>query len=156
MPFRRILLLPVAICLTGCVQRELVVKTDPPGAVVYLNDRELGRTPFTKEFLWYGNYDVIVRKDGYKTLKTTAEITAPFWQWVPFDVITDFVPLRDDETMNFKLVPDAPSDPAVLLANGQQLQQELASSEHTIHKNVLNVRPATRPTTEPALDHGAD
>jgi hypothetical protein len=109
----------------GCVQREMVVISDPPGAVVTLNDREMGRTPFKKQFLWYGNYDVVLRKDGYQTLKTTAEITAPIWQFVPFDLITDFLPLRDEETISFKLKPDSPTDPMLLLKRGQEMQRDL-------------------------------
>ncbi len=148
----RVLILSASLVSVGCVQRVLNVQSDPPGAVVTLNDREVGRTPFKKEFLWYGNYDVVVRKDGYKTLKTTAEITAPFWQWVPLDVITDFVPLRDEEAMNFKLAPDAPTEPMALMARGQDFKQSLESSEHTIRRNVLNVKPAARPSTEPSTE----
>ena len=78
---RRAHFFSIITCLLpiGCVQREMNVQSNPPGAVVYLNDREMGRTPFTKQFLWYGNYDVVLRKEGYQTLKTNAEITAPFW-----------------------------------------------------------------------------
>jgi hypothetical protein len=156
MDCRRILLLAAPLMLIGCMQRELVVQSDPPGAIVSLNDREVGRTPFKKTFLWYGNYDVVVRKDGYRTLKTTDEVTAPFWQWVPFDLLTDFLPLHDEEEMHFSLKPDTPSDPVALMANGQQMKDQLASSEFTVHKNVLNVHPAPRPSTQPLLEHGAD
>jgi hypothetical protein len=138
----------------GCVQREMVVISDPPGAVVTLNDREMGRTPFKKQFLWYGNYDVVLRKDGYQTLKTTAEITAPIWQFVPFDLITDFLPLRDEETISFKLKPDSPTDPMLLLKRGQEMQRDLESSEHTVHKAALEVHPTTRSTTQPDVRNG--
>ncbi len=134
----------------GCVQRQLSVQSNPPGAVVYLNDREMGRTPFTHEFLWYGNYDVVVRADGYQTLKTTREITAPWWQFVPLDAVTDFLPLQDHETMNFTLTPEKPVDPAAVLARGLQMQQQLEGSEHTVHHAVLDVKPATQTTTGPS------
>jgi hypothetical protein len=133
----------------------MTVLTDPPGAVVFLNDREMGRTPFTHEFLWYGNYDVLIRKDGCQTLKTTAEITAPWWQFVPLDAVTDFLPLQDHETISFKLKPDVSVDPQTLLAHGEQMQRELEGSEHTVRHSVLDVHPATKPatksTTEPAV-----
>jgi hypothetical protein len=151
---KRILIMSMATILLGCVQREMVVTSDPPGAVVTLNDREMGRTPFRKQFLWYGNYDVVLRKDGYQTLKTTAEITAPFWQFVPFDAITDFLPLRDEETISFKMQPDVPTDPKVFLHRGQEMQKDLESSEHTVHKAALIVHPATRPATQPDVHSG--
>jgi hypothetical protein len=133
----------------GCVQRVMTVQTNPPGALVYLNDRELGRTPFSKPFLWYGNYDVVIRKEGYETLKTTAEVTAPYWQFVPFDMVTDFLPLTDEETLKFSLKPQEQADPGALLQHGEQMQDQLESSRHTIRKNVLDVHPTTRPTTNP-------
>jgi hypothetical protein len=150
---KRIFISAIATIPLGCVQREMVVISDPPGAVVSLNDREMGRTPFRKTFLWYGNYDVVLRKDGYQTLKTTAEITAPFWQFVPFDLITDFLPLRDEQTIRFKLKPDVPTDSVVLLRRGQEMQRDLEASEHTVHKAALIV-PTTRPTSQPAARNG--
>ena len=40
----------------GCVEREMTLTTDPPGALVYVSDKEIGRTPVTQPFLWYGDY----------------------------------------------------------------------------------------------------
>jgi len=146
---KRALLILLALLPLGCVQRQMTVLTDPPGAVVYLNDREMGRTPFSRQFLWYGNYDVVIRKDGYQTLKTTAEITAPFWQFVPLDAVTDFLPLKDEETIRFSLKPAVPVDPKLLLQRGEQMQADLESSQYTVHKSALEVHPTTRPTTQP-------
>jgi hypothetical protein len=143
---------------SGCVQRQMDIRTDPPGAVVFMNDREIGRTPFNREFLWYGVYDVVIRKDGYQTLKTTATINPPLWQLVPLDLVTDFLPLKDERVVSFSLKPDAPVDPAVLMQNAEQMQGDLESSEHTIHHHVMevhppapSVHPASRPaSTQPA------
>jgi hypothetical protein len=54
----------------GCVERELVAESEPSGALVSLNDLEVGRTPLGREFQWYGTYDATVRQDGYETLRT--------------------------------------------------------------------------------------
>ena len=136
---------------TGCVERVMHVRSDPPGAVVTLNDREVGRTPFDREFLWYGNYDVVARADGYQGLKTTREVNAPWWQWVPFDLFTDFLPVRDDEGIELKLVPLGPPDPVGTVARGEAMRGRLEASEHTTHRQVLSVPKATRPAAaEPA------
>jgi hypothetical protein len=137
---------------SGCVSRVMHVRSDPPGAAVWLNDRQVGRTPFDKEFLWYGNYDVVVRADGYETLKTNRGLTAPWWQWVPFDLLTDFLPVRDDQTIQLKLKPQGPPDPAGTLARGEQMRLELESSGFTTHKNVLAIRPAAKPSTAPTTE----
>ena len=61
------LLLLFVAAVTGCnrVERNLQVTSNPPGALVYLNGQEAGRTPMNKSFVWYGTYDVQVRKEGY-------------------------------------------------------------------------------------------
>ncbi len=138
---------------TGCVSRVMHVRSDPAGAAVWMNDRQVGRTPFDKEFLWYGDYDVVARAEGYQTLKATREVTAPWWQWVPFDLLTDFLPVRDDETIELKMKPQGTPDPAATLVRGEQLKLQLELSDHTTHRQVLSVRPTSRtatPTTEPA------
>ena len=57
-----------ALLGAGCgVERTLQVNSDPPGALVSLNGEEVGRTPMRKMFLWYGTYDLELRKDGYLT-----------------------------------------------------------------------------------------
>lgn len=44
--------------LSGCVERLITVKSNPSGAIVFLNDEEIGRTPATVPFRFYGVYDV--------------------------------------------------------------------------------------------------
>ena len=50
---------------TGCVRRTIRITTEPPNALVFLNDQEIGRSEVATDFLWYGDYDVIIRKKGY-------------------------------------------------------------------------------------------
>ena len=76
----------------GCVEQTMTIKSDPPGALVYLNDQEVGRTPLKRDFIWYGNYQVEVRKEGYETLKTHKWITAPIYGWVPLDLFAQLQP----------------------------------------------------------------
>ena len=58
----------IAVALLFCggcgVERTLQIESDPPGALVTLNGNEVGRTPTRKEFVWYGTYDVQLRRRG--------------------------------------------------------------------------------------------
>ena len=86
------LLAPAALLLiplSGCVERTVKITTDPPEAVVIINDEEVGVSPTRFSFLWYGDYDIILRKPGYKTLKTHYRIDPPWYQWPPFDLIAE-------------------------------------------------------------------
>ena len=61
----------------------------PEGVRVILNDREIGRTPATVEFTWYGDYDVVYRLKGYQTVKTNVVIKKPVYQMFPFDFVAE-------------------------------------------------------------------
>ena len=111
------------------------IQSDPPGALVYLNDHEIGRTPVKTDFEWYGNYEIELRLDGHKTLKTTQWVVAPFWNWIPFDLVAAVQPMRlkDEHYLYFKLQTEtvAEADPGELLKRGQQMKTQLESSQFT-------------------------
>ena len=136
----------VLIC-GGCakVQRTISINSDPPGAVLIMNDQEVGRTPITRDFIWYGWYDVVLRKEGYKTLKTRAKVIAPPWQWPPFDLAAEFSParLKDRHKLMFTLEPEeeVPSNDE-MLGRADQMRAQLESSQFTRN-------PSTRAVTQP-------
>lgn len=137
---RRVAAIFLLLSVTGCVQRQLSIDSDPPGALVYLNGQEAGRTPLEKDFVWYGTYDVQLRQDGYETLKTRAAVIAPWWQWPPFDLFAELFPLTDRHTHSFKLTPaaDGAIDLDQILANAESLRSQMQSTR------------VTPPTTRPA------
>jgi hypothetical protein len=145
-------LIPVwIICLIilggGCVERTLTITSNPPGALVFLNDQEAGRTPFTKRFVWYGYYDVQVRKEGYQTLKVTTPVIAPWWQWVPFDFVAELVPvkLQDPHEVYYRLQRHVGLviDPDAIVDRAEDLRDRLESSRF----RTPATQPATQPTT---------
>ena len=38
----------------AAVRRRITIKTDPPGALVYIDDQEIGVTPVSTSFTYYG------------------------------------------------------------------------------------------------------
>jgi hypothetical protein len=125
----------------GCVQRTMKLTSDPPGALIYLNGVEVGRTPVERDFTWYGTYDVEVRKDGYETLKTRSKVIAPWWQWVPIDLFAEALPLRDRRWLSYTMTPisQAAVDPQQMLNRAEAMRPQLESSPHTRE-------PTTQPT----------
>ncbi len=103
----------------GCVERSLTIRTDPPGAYVYLNDAYKGESPLTQEFHWYGTYRVMVRKEGYARVEDHKLLRAPIYLWIPFDLIAELLPMRihDERTWSYTLEPlealPMPTPPAV-------------------------------------------
>jgi hypothetical protein len=115
----------------GCVQRKLTITSEPSGAIVTMNDQDVGRTPFTRDFTWYGWYDVAVRKDGYDTVKAHSKVIAPWWQWFPIDLVTEVLPLTDRQELHYSLKPAStqPADQSAVITRARAMKGELQGSE---------------------------
>ena len=94
-----------AAALGGCVEREMKITTEPAGALVYVSDREVGRTPLSLPFTWYGDYDVLIRMNGYQTLRANADISPPWYEVPPLDLLSHMAPwtYRDQRYLHYKL-----------------------------------------------------
>lgn len=79
----------VAAGQCGCVERRFVIESDPPGALVLVNGQPLGTTPVDGHFIYYGNYDFTLVKDGYETLHVDQRIRAPWYQWPLVDFASE-------------------------------------------------------------------
>lgn len=90
-PALPLLLLPA---LAGCLSRTMVITSTPPGATVYLNDVEIGRTPVETEFEWYGVYDVRLHLEGYEPLVTSRQARTPLHELPGVDFFTTLAPVR--------------------------------------------------------------
>jgi hypothetical protein len=89
----------------GCVRRQLTIRTDPPGAQVFVNDQLKGQSPVTYDFTWYGWHRITLRKDGYARLDDRRKLKAPVYLWVPFDLVMELMPfaVRDTHTWDYQL-----------------------------------------------------
>lgn len=69
-----------------------MITTEPSGALLWLNDREVGRTPVEVDFDYYGTYDVRLEQDGYEPMMTSGKADAPWWDTVVLDLFAEAVP----------------------------------------------------------------
>ena len=76
---------------SGCVERRLTINTEPQGALIALNDEDIGTSPVTIGFEWYGDYNVRISKDGYETLKTHRLLKGPWYDKFPFDFFAQVI-----------------------------------------------------------------
>ena len=100
-----IIVLAAAVWLGGCVERELRLTSEPDGVLVFISDVEVGRTPVTVPFTWYGDYDIILRREGYETLNTHANLSPPIYEIPPFDLLSAVAPwtYHDRRYLHYKL-----------------------------------------------------
>jgi hypothetical protein len=108
-PLGRLLLCALVMVLaTGCVQRRMTIRSNPPGALVYIDNYEIGTTPVSVDYIYYGTREIRLIKDGFETLKVNQWIPPPWYDIFPLDFFTEnIVPfeIRDARTLDFQLSP---------------------------------------------------
>ncbi len=123
---KKIMVFVILVVLAGCVERTVTINTEPKGAIVWLNDKEVGRTPVRVPFKWYGDYDVIIRKEGYETLKTHRKLVRPWYEYIPLDLFAEvFTPavIHDDHFWEFSLEREKSVDEGQLLKRALEFRE---------------------------------
>jgi hypothetical protein len=96
-----------ALAACGCVRRELVIASTPPGATVQLDGEILEQqTPARLPFWWYGTHEIVVEKEGYCREVQIAHVRPPWYEQFPIDVIPDLLlpwTINDIHTFEFQL-----------------------------------------------------
>jgi hypothetical protein len=120
-----VLSLGAALCASGCVERRYTIRTIPPGALVVSNGEEIGISPASRSHVYYGERDITLYKDGYKTRRIIEKMDAPWWDNRLTEFFTEnLVPftLRDDREYIYKLEPEVPTDEPKLLQDAESLR----------------------------------
>ncbi len=118
----------VFLLVSGCVERNLTINTEPQGALIILNDEEIGTSPVTVSFEWYGDYWVRIRKDGYESLNTHRELKGPWYDIFPFDFFAQIIsPNRtvDSYEWTFPLKSKKQISPEELIQAAERLKKQL-------------------------------
>ena len=114
--------------LSGCVERELKINTKPEGALVVLNDEEIGTSPVTVPFNWYGDYRLRISKSGFETLNTHRNLKGPWYDKFPFDFFAQILyPKRivDSYEWTFELSPKQQISREELIEKAQEMKTQL-------------------------------
>jgi hypothetical protein len=117
-------LLATALC-GGCVRRRLTVRSNPPGATVYIDDHQIGSTPVSSEFVYYGTRRIKLIKDGYETLTTLQTIKAPWYQVPPLDFASENLigrEIRDERVLDFTMKPQQTVPASELMTRANNLR----------------------------------
>ena len=118
----------ISLLLSGCVERKLTINTEPQGALVILNDEEIGTSPVTVSFEWYGDYWVRISKEGYESLNTHRPLKRPLHDYPPFDFFTQIInPNRivDSYEWTFQLEPRKQISREELIRAAEKLEKQL-------------------------------
>jgi hypothetical protein len=118
----------------GCVRRRMMIRSNPPGATVYVDDYEIGKTPVAHHFNYYGTRKIRLVKDGFETRVVMQRIRAPWYEIPPLDLASEnLVPgeLRDTRTLCYQLTPQTLVPPERLISRAESLRRGVHTATGT-------------------------
>jgi hypothetical protein len=143
----------LAANLAGCVERRMTIRSNPPGAQVYVDDYEIGTTPVSTGYIYYGTRKIRLVKDGYETLTVYQPMPHPWYDWPGIDFFSENIwpgKIRDERAFDYQMQPliSVPTDE--LRARAEQLR---SASQATLPPEM---QPIATPVLPPAtLSPGA-
>jgi hypothetical protein len=116
----------VGTCLLGgCVERRYIVRSNPSGALLYVNGHYMGPTPQDGYIVYYGKYNFQLAKDGYETLRVIQRYPAPWYEYPGLDFIAENIfpfKIRDVRIFEFTLQPEQTVSHLDVLQRGTDLR----------------------------------
>ena len=93
-----VLCLLVFASASGCVERKLLIRSDPPGAPAWVDEEPVGETPVTYDFEHYGGRRIRVgpvRDENGAVVRESMEqvkrIEAPWYETFPLGFFSEVV-----------------------------------------------------------------
>ncbi|MDO4550814.1 MAG: PEGA domain-containing protein [Planctomycetia bacterium] len=105
----------------------MTINSNPPGAMVYVDEHQLGRTPISTDFTYYGTRNIRLELDNYQTLHIRQPVKPPVYQWPVLDFFAEtFSPneVKDQHTWTYNMVPQTVASQDQVLSRANQLRME--------------------------------
>ena len=118
----------LCVFLTGCVQRRLLIRSQPEGAFVSIDNQPIGSTPLAAPYTYSGTRQIRLEKDGFKTVEVEQRIRPRWYDTFPISFVTNnFSPreIRDERILDFQLEPRSQADENLLLDRANQLRGDV-------------------------------
>lgn len=117
----------LSLLQVGCVHRRVTIHSNPPGALVRIDGQDIGFTPASVDYTWYGTREVQLLKDGFETQTQLITIAPPWYQIFPLDFISDNflgTHIRDHRRFDLQMQPRQPDVAADVIQRGRSLRSE--------------------------------
>ncbi|GEM_PF-5386701 len=91
---------------TGCLTKTLTITSTPSGALVSINDIEIGSTPVTTKWHGGGAYRFELKLKDYNTLTKVVNINPKWYGYPVIDMGADFMTTKkitDHKTLHFDM-----------------------------------------------------
>ena len=130
-PWKKLLLLALGLlAANGCVRRRLTVRTNPPGAMIYVDRQPIGPSPASVPFVYYGTRQITAVGDGYRTENVLRTLYPPWYQIPPLDFISETLwpwKIRDQRVVDITMLVEPTVSTEELVARGEELRTQTAA-----------------------------
>ena len=100
------------IVTSGCVERKMVITSEPSGADVWVNEQWHGKTPFELPFKHYGVFSVRLEAEGYYPMYVKEPVAAPLYEQPGIDLISEAaIPATIEDQRNLHYVMQKIKEP---------------------------------------------
>ncbi|MEM7313639.1 MAG: PEGA domain-containing protein [Planctomycetota bacterium] len=130
----------------------MTIRSNPPGAMVYIDDQQIGTTPVSTDFLYYGTRKIRLVKDRFETLTTYQKIAPPWYQIPPFDFVSENLvgrEIRDERVLDFQMQPQRIVPKQELLNRAQELRAQATGGFVSPIPNGVQPAQAVTPLVQP-------
>ena len=109
------------------MHRRMTIQSNPSGALVRIDGEDIGFTPASIDYTWYGTREVQLVKDGFETQTQLVTFGPPWYQQPPLDFLSDNFAgthIRDHRGYNFNLQPRKTSSSSEVIERARSLRNE--------------------------------
>lgn len=128
----------------ACVRKTIGIHSDPPGAIVYIDGLEVGRTPVDGiPFHFYGTREIAVLKEGHLCERRSVGIDTPWYSYFPIDIFSELIipwEIRDDRYYYFVLQRAEVVEDSALIRHAHQTRR-IAKARIDGARRAANYRP---------------
>jgi hypothetical protein len=96
------------VASSGCVRRRMMVRTNPPGATVSIDNQVIGTSPAASPFVYYGTREFRIEKDGYRSETIRRRFNPPWYEFPVIDFVAETLwpgEIRDERIIDVEMVP---------------------------------------------------
>lgn len=109
---------------------------------MWLNGREVGRTPVTVDFMHYGTYDLMIKKKGWEPIIDAKRAPIPITDMPGLDLIVEILPIDAHRTLQWHIDMEPRDDShAALLKRANGLRKEIRGNLVVESPNTLDESP---------------
>lgn len=141
---------------TGCVRRRMTINSNPQGAMVYVDGHQIGKTPVSTDFTYYGTRNIRLELDNHQTLNVKQKITPPWYQFPPFDFFAETctpADIKDNRIWTYDLQQKTEANDDQILDRAKNFAYE---GSRTINEDGSLGTPITSQNFQPQIGSNPD